>query len=75
MTRKKHLVLSAILFLVSFTVVAYTYTQADTLSSKTIGIVLTFCAWALALFLIYFLVSFVYWVVPAKWLRPFRTDV
>ena len=75
MTRKKHVILSAILLLISSTGVSYLYINADILNSKTVGIVLTVCAWVLALFLMYFVISFVYWVVPAKWWYRFRGDV
>ena len=75
MTRKKHVILSAILLLISSTGVSYLYINADILNSKTVGIVLTVCAWVFALFLIYFVTSLVYWVVPAKWLLRFRGDM
>jgi uncharacterized BrkB/YihY/UPF0761 family membrane protein len=75
MTRKKHVILSAILLPIIFTGVMYLYINADHLNSRFVGIVLTVCAWALALFLTYFLISFVYWAVPAKWWHRFRGDV
>jgi uncharacterized BrkB/YihY/UPF0761 family membrane protein len=64
--------LSGILLAVFVAVVRYMVHHPYFLTGETRHYTLLGCSWALTFSLMYFTISFLYWVVPAKWWRMFR---